>query len=276
MEWMETDTVTALKEIRACITGNEKPNMEGCLEWLWADGTVRCRRRQEDQTALGCAAVNARIIAGEAEYEYVVHEAPDGAEGKPLILFLHGFGERGGDPKAILNYGPFAFLAKGGAVHATVIAPHLEENRHWVENSKGELSDVEMGRLDRFLKQMITRYRPDLRRISCIGLSMGGRGTYRLACRLPEVFSAIAVCCGRAGDERGVIEPLYRIANRRVWVFQGMQDRIVLPLRAVDALETLLNAQPLGCFRFTLYLSMGHACYEKACLNGELYDWLVE
>lgn len=274
MDWILTDTASALKEIRRALEKKETEK-DGCLEWRWMNGQASFRRRADDCTAFGHAPVNAAIVSGEAEYEYAVAQPKDGGRGKPLILFLHGFGERGGDPKAILCYGPFCYLARGGEIPAVIVAPHLEENRHWVEDETGEASNAETDRLARFLRQMQARYQPDPEKISCTGLSMGGRGTYRLSCALPGAFSAAVVCCGRAGEEGQILEPLENMAHQRIWLFHGMQDRVVPPQRAAEALEALLRLRPEGCFRLTLYPGVGHACYEKAYLNGDVYRWLT-
>lgn len=275
MDWMLTNPETALREIRG-IMEKTYEGSAGCLEWQWKDGQAFFRQLSDDFTAFAQAPVKASIVSKGAEYEYAVVQPKDGSRGKPLILFLHGFGERGGDPAAILGYGPFRFLACGGNIPAVIVAPHLEKNRHWVENEKGELSSTEMDRLARFVVQMQALYQPDPAKISCTGLSMGGRGTYRLVCAFPQIFSSVAVCCGRAGEAGKILEPLENLADKRVWLFHGLQDDVVPPLRAAEALETLVRLRPAGRFRLTLYPRVGHDCYKKAYLNGDLYPWLTE
>ena len=275
MDWILMDSADALNQIYGEMEKKSSPR-SGCLEWQWRDGQAFFRQRADDRSVSGCATVQASVISGESEYEYAIAQPQDGTHGKPMILFLHGFGERGGDPAAILRYGPFRFLAHGGQIPAVIVAPHLEQNRHWVENEAGELSNAEMERLARFLAQMQAIYQPNFERISCTGLSMGGRGTYRLACALPRVFSAAAVCCGRAGGESGIQEPLEKLADKRVWLFHGLQDTVVSPQRAAEVLETLLRIRPEGRFRLTLYPDVGHDCYDRAYLNGDLYSWLID
>ena len=275
MQWIETDAAAAKSSIRQALCTPQE-GKASCLEWQWDGDKVYCRWGDQDCMVFGEADVSANVVTGAAEYEYIVIEPQGGSRGKPMILFLHGFGERGGNPAAILRYGPFRYLAHGGEIPAVVIAPHLEGNRHWVENERGELTDVETVRLTRFLEQMKERYCPDAEKISCTGLSMGGRGTYRLVCALPREFSAAVVCCGRAGDERGIQEPLENLAGQRVWLFHGLEDTVVPPQRAVEAVEALLRIRPEGQYRLTLYPGIGHDCYDKAYLNGEVYRWLTE
>lgn len=219
-------------------------------------------------------------VRNQAAYDYLLYlpENYDPARRYPAVLFLHGIGERGADPSVIADYGPFQYILRGNALDMLVIAPQVETSAHWVEDSQGAESDVQMERLWTFLEQMCQRYAVDTDRIYLTGLSMGGRGAYKLACRYPQAFAAVAICCGRAGQAEAPEQMMYDLtglAELPVWLFHGLSDRTVAPNHALRAMEALRRLQPEGNFRLTLYPGVGHGCYERAYLDPALYDWMA-
>lgn len=218
-------------------------------------------------------------VAGEAEYNYLLYlpAGYDASRRYPLLLFLHGIGERGLDPTIIGDYGPFQYVLGGDAPDMLIIAPQLEPGRHWVEDANGNESNTEMARLAVFISQMRAAYAIDDSRLYLTGLSMGGRGAYKLACFLPDTFAALAVCCGRAGVWNQPEIPLYDLsplADTPVWIFHGLSDGTVDPDHALCALRRLLALNPKGHFRLTLYPVVGHDCYTHAYAQSDLYRWM--
>ena len=222
-----------------------------------------------------------QAVTGEAEYPYLVYLPAHYDEQKayPTLLFLHGIGERGDDPTALCDYGPFQYILAGRRLDMIVISPQLEQEAHWVEDAAEREVDTQMNRLRNFIDQMKTRYAVDGNRLYLTGLSMGGRGAYKLACHMPDAFAAVAVCCGRAGVWNAPDRLFYdvsRIADLPVWIFHGLSDSTVDPDHALAALRELLRVNPRGDFRLTLYPAVGHECYEHAYLDPALYAWLEE
>jgi predicted peptidase len=100
------------------------------------------------------------------------------------------------------------------------------------------------------------------------GLSMGGFGTWQLACEYPQRFAAIAPVCG--GGEPGLAS---RIAHLPVWVFHGAKDTVV-PLERSQEMVTALK-QAGGEPTLTVYPDAGHDSWSATYANPELYDWFL-
>lgn len=184
-----------------------------------------------------------------------------GNKNYPLILFLHGAGERGDDlelvkihgiPKIVEQQKDFPFIA---------ISPQCPADRWWVDPWLLEA-------LNGLLDEIVQNYRVDTNRIYLTGLSMGGFGTWALAIAHPERFAAIAPICGG-----GMPWMAYRIKDVPVWAFHGAQDPVV-PLQRteemVDALKRL-NAP----VKLTVYPDAGHDSWSQTYSNPELYQWFL-
>lgn len=221
-----------------------------------------------------------QAVLGQAEYPYLLYlpAGYDPSRSYPTILFLHGIGERGDDPSVIADYGPFQYLLSGHTLDMIVIAPQVEASAHWVDAPDEQETDAQMVRLAAFVEQMRAAYAIDDSRFYLTGLSMGGRGAYKLACFMPDTFAAVAVCCGRAGkydQPREIVYDLSLMANRPVWLFHGLSDETVDANHALAGMERLLACNAEGSFRLTLYPAVGHDCYEYAYQDDGLYAWLA-
>ncbi len=221
-----------------------------------------------------------QAVVGGAEYPYLL-SLPNGYDPDrvyPTILFLHGIGERGENPAVIADYGPFQYILAGHEPDMIVIAPQVEKSAHWVEDQDENEVDTQMLRLARFLEQMRGAYAIDDTRVYLTGLSMGGRGAYKLACHLPDAFAAVAICCGRAGkadQPEAIMYDLNRLAGTPVWLFHGLSDETVRPDHALAGARALLDVQEKPNLRLTLYPAVGHGCYEHAYQEDALYAWLA-
>ncbi|HKJ67669.1 MAG TPA: alpha/beta hydrolase-fold protein [bacterium] len=128
----------------------------------------------------------------------------------PLVLFLHGAGERGTDLNLVTKHGPPKLAAAGERFPFIILSPQCPEDRRW-----------KSGPLKRLLDRVKLNFRVDETRIYLTGLSMGGYGTWHLAARYPEYFAAIAPICG-AGDP----EHAETLRDVPVWAFHGAQDEV--------------------------------------------------
>ncbi len=177
----------------------------------------------------------------------------------PLILFLHGSGERGRDLNRLRLHGLPRELEGGRDLPAYVVAPQCPEDVWW---------DAITGDLSALLDAVEARVRVDPDRVLVTGLSMGGYGTWALALREPRRFAALAPICG-GGDPTRAAE----IAHIPEWVFHGALDDVV-PARNSEEMVAALRAAG-GDVRFTLYPDLAHDSWTRAYGEQALYDWLL-
>ncbi len=182
-----------------------------------------------------------------------------GEKGKqwPLVLFLHGAGERGTSIDLVKKHGPPKLLDQGKKFPFIVVSPQCPENEFW---STAVLSSL--------LDEIEGTYKVDRSRVYVTGLSMGGNGTWKLAMASPGRFAAIAPICGW-GDTNAVCS----LRNVPVWAFHGKKDPVV-PIDRTESLVNVLKACG-GDVRFTVYPEAGHDSWTETYDNPALYDWLL-
>jgi predicted peptidase len=175
----------------------------------------------------------------------------------PLILFLHGSGERGSDLDALKRHGLPKIVATSPEFPFIVVSPQCPSEGWW---STDELIAL--------LDEVEKKHRVDRRRIYVTGLSMGGFGTWQLAIDHPHRFAAIAPICGRGNPLRA-----YRIKHLPTWVFHGAKDRVVPLENSREMVQQLrkLGAKP----KFTIYPEAQHDSWTKTYENPRLYEWFL-
>jgi pimeloyl-ACP methyl ester carboxylesterase len=199
---------------------------------------------------------------GNMRSDYYVH-LPAGYEreqGKkwPMILFLHGGGERGYDLELVKKQGLPSDLERNPEFPFIVIAPQCSPNEWW---SPPEL--------DALLDSVLAKYRIDPERVYLTGLSMGGYGAWSWAIAQPERFSAVVPICG-GGDPADA----ERIRNLPVWAFHGGKDDTVPPRRSEEMVEALRKLD--GNVKYTVFPEAGHDSWTQAYAMPELYDWMLQ
>ena len=203
---------------------------------------------------------------GKTRVDYLLYlpkSYPKSRKRWPLMLFLHGAGERGNDLEKVKMHGPPKLIAQEGKEFPFIIVSPQCPAGGWWSN------DLQIAALNALLDDVVARYRVDADRIYVTGLSMGGFGTWRLACDYPGRFAAIAPICG--GGDPARVE---RIKHLPVWVFHGAKDETV-PLRASEAMVDALKKAG-GNVRFTVYPEAGHDSWTETYNNTELYEWLLK
>jgi pimeloyl-ACP methyl ester carboxylesterase len=196
-------------------------------------------------------------------YKYIVHVPAGASPGQklPALLFLHGAGERGNDTKRLLTHGPLkmaaAAEARGENWPMLIIAPQCPAQSWWQPELLKEL-----------VTEVLAKYPIDPERFYLSGLSMGGFGSWRLACDMPETFAAVAPICG-GGDDRDV----ERIKDLPIWVFHGGKDPTVPVELSYDMVKALRAVS--GRVRFTLYPDAGHDSWTAAYNSPELWSWML-
>lgn len=196
----------------------------------------------------------------------------------PLVIFLHGSGERGSDNDAQLKWGVMNFATDQNmlAHPAIVIAPQCPEGQTWSnatpdKDRKKWLLNPEpsksMHALIGLIHQLVAKMPIDTDRIYITGLSMGGYGTFDALERYPHLFAAAVPVCG-AGDTTRAAS----IAHIPMWIYLGAEDPAVPPANSLNMLEALTNA---GAHPgFTQYPEVGHFSWLGAYSDPLMMEWL--
>lgn len=198
----------------------------------------------------------------------------------PVVLFLHGSGERGSDNEAQLKQGLPPWLKQHGEdFPAVVVAPQAPDNTVW----SGEVEQAAMAALEK----SIATYHGDRSRLYVTGLSMGGYGVWQVVVDNPGMFAAAAPVCGGilALDDMpelklyGVpagVEPYAWTARRvkptPVWIFHGSVDDQVPPQGARDLYKALSKAGDE--VRYTEFPGVNHGSWVPTYDSPALWPWM--
>ncbi len=224
---------------------------------------------EQDQVALA-KAPNSRPVNNQSaqrlkttipvQLDYLLYLPPDYKKQDkwPLLLFLHGAGERGDDIELVKIHGPPKLIAEGKDFPFIVVSPQSPKNRWWRPHE-----------LTALLDDIADRYKVDEDRVYCTGLSMGGFGTWSLAFYAPDRFAALVPICG--GGETYWAKQL---AHVPVWAFHGAKDTGVPPARSEQMVEALKKAN--GNVKLTVYPEAGHDSWTETYNNPNLYKWLLQ
>jgi len=183
----------------------------------------------------------------------------------PLMIFLHGAGERGTNLAAVAVHGPPKIVKDRPDFPFVVISPQCPSRETWQP-------EAIMGLLDEALKN----YKVDPERVYLTGLSMGGFGSWALAASHPERFAAVAPICG-GGNVIDVLLPNKAAASKSlpIWAFHGAKDPVVKleeSERMVDAFKRAGNQD----VKLTVYPEAQHDSWTETYNNEELYKWFLE
>uniref|UniRef100_A0A7V3E7U3 Phospholipase n=1 Tax=Ignavibacterium album TaxID=591197 RepID=A0A7V3E7U3_9BACT len=178
----------------------------------------------------------------------------------PLLLFLHGAGERGNDIELVKRHGPPKLVEEGKEFPFIIVSPQCPEGTRW---------NYQTLALTALLDEIESKYRVDKNRIYVTGLSMGGQGTWTLALTQPNRFAAIAPICGWTDSWE-----VCKISRIPTWVFHGAKD-IVVPV--TESQEMVKALQDCGAkeVKLTIYPEANHDSWTETYNNPELYNWLL-
>ncbi len=176
----------------------------------------------------------------------------------PMILFLHGAGERGDDLEKVKVHGPPKLIEAGQELPFIVVSPQCPEGRIWSNEVLIALVD-----------DIVEHYNVDEDRIYLTGLSMGGFGTWSLSSAYPERFAAIAPICGG-----GMIIMSWPLKDMPVWVFHGAKDQTV-PIEESERMVKALKKRGNDVL-FTVYPDANHDSWTETYDNPKLFEWFLQ
>lgn len=223
--------------------------------------------------------LNRTITVNGATHKYQVYVPEGWSEHQrwPVILFLHGSGERGADGMDQTQVGlPASIRSHPDRWPFVVVMPQVPFHHHrWTDP---DMMQMAIAALDASIKE----FRGDPQRIYLTGMSMGGYGTWEIARNWPHKFAAIAPVCGgvfwsyapdRWHDLNLPEEYARAIGRTPVWIFHGADDPVVIPKQA-DLMYAALKANG-GNVRFWEYAAVRHNAWDKAYADPELPRWLL-
>ncbi|RNA68436.1 prolyl oligopeptidase family serine peptidase [Alteribacter keqinensis] len=209
---------------------------------------------------------------------YLLHlpdDVQETDEKLPLILFLHGAGERGTDINPVRTHGIFQNLDM--AEDFIIVAPQCSEQSYWVKEIDG---------LSALLDDLEVKYPVDPDRVYLTGLSMGGIGAWHLALENPDRFAAIVPVCGGLSvpsfrreqlgltfDSNELFSRLSVLTSTSVWAFHGEKDDVIPMNESVNMIAFLQKEG--GKAAITVYENVGHDSWVQAYSSPELYKWLI-
>lgn len=203
------------------------------------------------------------LKTGDDGRKYTVYlpRGYDGATSFPVVLFLHGSGERGNDGvrPAQAGLGP-AILNHPDSFPAVAVFPQARKT--WDAGSEDAKAALAV------LDEVQNTFKTDRSRVVLTGLSMGGGGSWAIAAAAPERFSAVVPVCGR-----GESETARTLARLPVWAFVGDADR-ELTVGNTRAMVEAISAAG-GKPRLTEYRDVGHNSWDRAYNNPALLDWML-
>ena len=208
---------------------------------------------------------------------YRSQKADTMTEALPLVIFLHGAGERGNDNCMQLKHCIKYFLNDTVTGHYPflLMVPQCPEDKRWVntdwslpEHTMDSVPTTELRGVMAVLDSLIDVGAVDSTRVYICGISMGGFGTWDALQRWPEKFAAAIPVCG-GGD------PTYAEAMKDIpfYIFHGLQDGVVMPSRSMqmyDALREVGNTKVV----LVTYPDLGHGCWDEAFSTPGLFKWL--
>jgi predicted peptidase len=231
---------------------------------------------------------NGRFVERELQFEGATHRyqvfvpsAQAGGRHPPVILFLHGSGERGNDNQKQTQVGLGPYLRRHLVdFPAIVVMPQSAEGQSW----DGADARMALAALDAGLRE----FDGDNNRITLTGISRGGYGVYELALMEPLRFAALVPVCGGITQSPGVPERLQvegvaqapdpfaataqRLQHLPMWLFHGANDTAVTPDQSRHMAEALRR---IGAdVRYSELQGVGHNVWDPAYATPELWTWV--
>ena len=204
-----------------------------------------------------------KTAGNDIGYSVFLPEPYDKNKKYPMIMFLHGAGERGNgtdELEKVANQALCKYLKNGlFSLEAIVLCPQCPKNKVWNQF----IFDVKA-----LCDKVAREYGVDEKRISVTGISMGGFGTWEIAMTFPESFSAFAPVCGG-----GMAWRTPALKGKPIWAFHGNKDTTVNISNSIDMVN---KARQNGAIvKFTIFDGVEHNSWDSAYLDTRVLDWLI-
>lgn len=253
------------------------------LRWLWRDHVVGGSQQEQTKVEAAEAFAEKSIVFTGGEYReetfrYRLLKPITTDQPLPLVVFLHGAGERGTDNRLQLLYLPDQLAQPRWRQRfpCYVLAPQCRPDRKWMNVDWSAPGDPEMPTdpseqlqaVLQMIEKTISEEQIDRSRIYLTGLSMGGFGSFDLAIRRPDLFAAVAPICGAADPSRVSV-----LQNHPLWIVHGDQDQAVPVERSRSATAALRKAG--GNPVYVELPGVGHNSWNPAYQDEDgLLPWL--
>lgn len=192
------------------------------------------------------------------DYWLFLPKSYDKKKAWPLMLFLHGAGERGSNLNQVKKWGPPKRVVEEKDFPFVVISPQCPKNKRW-----------NPAQLYSLVENVAASQKIDRSRMYCTGLSMGGYGTWAMIAKYPKLFAAVVPICG--GGEPGTAKKITKVP---IWAFHGGADRVVPPSRSQAMVDAIKKAGGTKA-KLTIYPGANHNSWSKTYANEKVYEWLL-
>ncbi len=181
----------------------------------------------------------------------------------PLVIFLHGYGDRGGNVFLLAKASPFMFIREKGPLPFIIAAPLLSSFEGYSSFPDAYMAGV--------LAEIQAYYRVDSKRMYVTGLSMGGEATYRFAVYHPTLFAAIAPLSAYVDSK--TYSMIGRIKDLPVWAVHGADDTVIPLSKAQQPVDALREAG--SKIKFTVLSGHDHDTWTDTYSDPAFYDWFL-
>ncbi len=215
--------------------------------------------------------IESRIVrVDSSEFNYQIYTPPQiqSKQNLPVIIFLHGIGQRGSGGIVPTEGTSGAFVRHYFAqIPAIVLLPQCRQGSYWSDLGMDEM-------VMNALAQTIEEFGADAQRIYLIGVSMGGYGVWHFAASYPKKFAALVSICGgssiRTGDRFDALAE--RVGETPAWLFHGVDDRVVPVSESRQIVEAL---EANGRVKYNEYIGVGHNVWLNVLGEKDLLPWLL-
>lgn len=198
-------------------------------------------------------------IREQHQISYILDLPPAATKPIPLIVFLHGSGERGTDLEKVKAHSPFSYRHLIPEPVA-ILAPQCPPDTWWDTEAVYQL-----------IREIQSKYNIDASRIYLTGLSMGGWGTWKLSNEHPEMFAAVVPVC--APSDRWMRATIHRYKGLPIKIFHGGNDDIVNPVNSIEIYQALKKINP--DVSLTIFPDDNHNSWDSTYSDPKLYEWML-